>query len=255
MQRIGIRLQIHSTLSSWSSRDELLYIDMLETEFETFSKQIGKEWHVELKNETYIGFQKELKIIELEDTQYYKTLSGNATTQQMEEKVEYYTSKYPFKKEMTQFLKLKFKDDQKRRKKEWEEEAKRIGRVFDNYDYIETKHRKLVDFKGGFSTKFFNKMLEDKDFNDYLVSAIELNSGVFGYIGASERIKGVDKQIEDKLIEKNGFDKAGEIFAIFATTGSGRHFADNIDEDTIITEDDTQYMLETYNGYTKEALN
>ena len=211
-----VQIQIHSSLSSLSTRDGWVYKMVDENEVEKFVNQLK------------LKFSVEDGVYYLEDNTYCNIgATFNASENQIKDRENFYIEQYGFESEKSEEVKVVFNAIYQAKKLQFENESKIIGRVFPSYDYIPANELTLSDFQGGFSDSFWSKILNENDENlrKYLEQGV-----VFGYIGSGERLKDIDVQFEKMVI---GQDKIKE-FAEFVTSSNGRHWADQIEVGMII---------------------
>ncbi len=118
---------------------------------------------------------------------------------------------------------------------------------------MESKKIVSLQIHSNFSSYSSNDIIMYLEINkkDFIKLQSELKKEVNIKAKGKDDIGG--KQIEDLIIKTLNIEIGSKVFSLYATSSSGRHFADNIDLSTKIVKSNIEDFVEIYNEYKKES--
>jgi len=226
-----LRLQLHSSLSTYSSGDIFMYKDITKKVADTLNQDKGN-----------ITVFENITIIYTEDETYSHSFRNPASKEQMDDLAQIYID-LGYSETPTKRYSIASEGACELRRLAYIEESKKIGRlIIDSSKYDEMKPE---DYQGGFSDEVFNI----PNIQEYVSCR-----SVWGYLGAMERLIPIDVKIEEVSRKYLSQEDVIKVLGTWLTSSSGRHFNDNVEPDTVIDENFIQNMVDDVNEWNSESI-
>ena len=226
-----LRLQLHSSLSSYSSGDIFMYKDITKKVADTLNQDEGN-----------ITVFENITIIYTEDKTYSNSFRNSASKEQMDALAQKYIG-MGYSKTPTKRYSIASDGEREVIRLAYIEESKKIGRLLiDSSKYDEMKPE---DYQGGFSDEVFNI----QNIQEYVSC-----KSVWGYLGAMERLIPIDIKIEEMARKSLSPEDVIKVLGTWLTSTSGRHFNDNVEPDTVIDSEFIQSIVDDVNEWNGESI-